>query len=56
MRHRVYVPVVIAPLPDDSIRITGWADIGGLKEAAEETEQIATIGFGAGNIHEIEHV
>ncbi len=45
MRDGVDLAVVFAALPDDGVRITGRAHVGGLVEPGEEGLQIATIGF-----------
>ena len=55
MGDRVHLAIMIAALPDNGVGVAGGPDIGGLIERRQRPQQIATLGFGAGNGHQIKH-
>ena len=55
MGDRVHLAVVMTALPDHRVGVAGGSDSGGLEQPLQESEQVAAVGFGSGNVHQIEH-
>ncbi len=55
MGHRLDLAVEIAALPDDGVGIAVGFDIGGFEHVVEDAEQVAAVGFRAGDVHQVDH-